>query len=58
MQHLLANDLTELVHIFKENVVVRHSPIPAGEERSPKYASQTQTMLPREGEEGHKQLTV
>lgn len=30
LQHLLANDLAELVHIFKENVVVRHSPNPAG----------------------------
>ena len=29
-QHLLANDLAQLVHIFKENVVVRHSPTPAG----------------------------
>lgn len=35
-QHLLANDLAELVHIFKENVVVRHSPTPAGEKLSPK----------------------
>lgn len=30
LHHLLANDLAELVHIFKENVVVRHSPNPAG----------------------------
>lgn len=29
-QHSLANDLAELVHIFKENVVVRHSPTPVG----------------------------
>lgn len=34
-EHLLADDLAELVHIFKENVVVRHGPSPAGEKRSP-----------------------
>lgn len=33
-QHLLADDLAELVHIFKENVVVRHSPTPVGEKLS------------------------
>lgn len=33
MRYLLANDLAELVHIFKENVVVRHSPNPSGLER-------------------------
>lgn len=30
MRYLLPNDLAELVHIFKENVVVRHSPNPSG----------------------------
>lgn len=58
MQHLLANDLAELVHIFKEDVVVRHSPTPAGEKLSPKYASQTGSLLLEEGDEGHEQLTV
>ncbi|CAB1436357.1 unnamed protein product [Pleuronectes platessa] len=33
--HLLADDLAQLVHIFKQNVVVRHRPTRAGEDRSP-----------------------
>lgn len=39
LRYLLANDLAELVHIFKENVVVRHSPNPSGleVEKNPKY---------------------
>lgn len=57
MQHLLANDLTELVHIFKENVVVRHSPTPAGGENIPKICVPDLIMLLHREHEGHKQLT-
>lgn len=50
MQHLLANDLAELVHIFKEDVVVRHSPTPAGGKIIPKICVPNLTaLLKKEG---------
>lgn len=57
MQHLLANDLTELVHIFKENVVVRHSPTPAGEKIIPKMCVLNLIRQVSGESEGHEQLT-
>jgi len=45
MQHLLANDLAELVDIFIEDVVVRHSPTPAGEKLSPQKMSVPNLMV-------------
>lgn len=62
-QHLLADDLAELVHIFKENVVVRHSPTPVGEKLSTPHpptkrkrnASQTSIYGPKRSATGRRQ---